>query len=81
MREACLDKRARDVELRKASMDTFTPVVLELLAREFRISRRFSPVVLELLAREASHSCFRNIYFLPRAGCHLSAEVFIPSAK
>lgn len=35
MRMACLDKRARDVERGTASMDTFTPIVLELLAREF----------------------------------------------
>lgn len=35
MRAACLDMRARDVELGVASMDTFTPIVLELLTREW----------------------------------------------
>ncbi|CAM9841645.1 unnamed protein product [Ectocarpus sp. 6 AP-2014] len=32
MRKDCVAKRARDVELERASLDTFTPVVLELLS-------------------------------------------------
>lgn len=35
MRAACLELRARDAALGAASMHTFTPIVLELLAREF----------------------------------------------
>lgn len=35
MRAACLNMRARDVEVGTASMNTFTPVVLELLTREW----------------------------------------------
>ncbi|CAN0239606.1 unnamed protein product, partial [Scytosiphon promiscuus] len=51
MRLACLARRARDEKLARASLDTFTPIVLELLSlmahtslREFRASAHYATI-------------------------------------
>ncbi|CAN0559008.1 unnamed protein product [Ectocarpus sp. 12 AP-2014] len=51
MRKDCVAKRARDVELARASLNTFTPVVLELLTLmvhssfpEFRGSAHYATI-------------------------------------
>lgn len=59
MRVACLEMRARDAELGTASMDTFTPVVLELLSRECVLSLLF------FFTRPSFFSLF--ITFFPRS--------------
>lgn len=64
---ACLAKRARDVELGMASMDTFTPIVLELSSRECCLG----------VCLVSSTSCrFPMLLFVPHTGRYPPPQPF-----